>query len=92
MKYIRRGDIKSVYSLFGGRAEVIEFSICDNHRLNGRKLKDITLPDDSIILTVIRNGVNEIPDGSFAILPGDTVITISKLESVSAIEQLFTAE
>lgn len=92
MKYIRRGDIKSVYSLFGGRAEIIEFSIGDTHRLNNRKLKDITLPAESLILTVIRNGVNEIPDGNFAILPGDTVITISKLESVSAIEQLFRAE
>ncbi len=91
MKYIRRGDIKSVYTLFGGKAEVIEFSIGENHRLKDQKLKDIALPEDSIILTVIRNGVNEIPDGNFAILPGDTVITIAKLGSVSALEEIFMA-
>ena len=91
MKYIRRSDIKSVYTLFGGKAEVIEFSISENHGLIGQKLKDIALPEDSIILTVIRNGVNEIPDGNFAVHSGDTVITIARLGSVSALEEIFMA-
>jgi len=89
MKYIRRGDIKSIYSLFGGRAEVIEFSINEKSSLAGQKLMDISLPDGSLILTVIRNGVNEIPDGSFAINAGDTVITIARLGSISALEEIF---
>lgn len=91
MKYIRRGDIKSIFSLFGGRAEVIEFSISLRSDLIGRKLKDITLPAESLILTVIRNGINEIPDGGFVIKAGDTIITIAKLKSIPALEEVFLA-
>ncbi len=92
MKYIRRGDIKSIYSLFNGKAEVIEFSIKDKSRLIGKALKNIFLPPDSLILTVVRNGINEIPDGNFIINNGDTVITIVKLDSIQKLEEVFLSE
>jgi len=89
MKYIRRGDIKSIYSLFGARAEVIEFLINEKSNIAGRALRDITLPSGSLILTVIRDGINRIPDGNFIINSGDTVITISKQESIAELEEVF---
>jgi trk system potassium uptake protein TrkA len=89
MKYIKRGDIKNIHTLFDGKAEVIEFFVSENSQLVGKALKDITMPRDSIILTVIRNDVREIPDGNFRIKAGDTVITIAKLGSVSALEKVF---
>jgi len=92
MKYMRKGEIRQIHSLFGGRAEVIEFSINTRSALKGRTLKEITMPPDSLILTVIRNGVNEIPDGNLAIQADDTVITIAKLQSIPALEDIFSAE
>ena len=89
MKFIRKGDINSVHTLFGHSAEVIEFSVKDKSLVTGLALKDIKIPANSLILTVVRNNVNEIPDGSFVVNSGDRVITIAKRESIRALEQVF---
>lgn len=90
MKYIRKGDIKSVHTLFGRSAEVIEFFVKETSDLIGSSLKDIKIPPDSLILTVVRNNVNEIPDGNFVVNSGDRVITIAKRESIHALEEVFS--
>jgi trk system potassium uptake protein TrkA len=89
MKYIRRDEIKSIHTLFGNQAEVIEYSISDKSEIIGIPIKDIKIPPDSLILTVVRNRINEIPDGNFVVLEGDRVITIAKRESVQALEKVF---
>ena len=89
MKYIRKGEIRSVHTLFGVSAEVIEFSISDKSDIIGVPLKDIKIPPNSLILTVVRNKINEIPDGNFVVLEGDRVITIAKRESIQALEKVF---
>jgi trk system potassium uptake protein TrkA len=92
MKYIRRGDIKSIHSLFYGKAEVIEFSVKEKSILINKALKDIKLPPETLILTVIRNNVNEIPDGQFKINAGDTIITIAKQSAIQELEEVFLME
>lgn len=92
MRYIKRGDIRGIHTLFNGKAEVIEFSISEKNPLVNMALKDIAMPQGSIILTVIRNDVREIPDGNFRIKSGDIVITIAKLGAVSALEKVFSTE
>jgi len=92
MKFIRKGDIKSVHSLFGHSAEVIEFFINDKSVLVGSALKNIKIPADTIILTVVRNNVNEIADGNFVVNSGDRIITIAKRESIHALEQVFSSK
>ncbi len=92
MKYIRRGDIKNIHSLFYGKAEVIEFAVNEKSILIGKSLKEITLPPETLILTVIRNGVNEIPDGQFKINAKDTIITIAKQNAIQELEEVFLME
>jgi len=57
--------------------------------LNSTNLKNIKIPPDSLILTVVRNNVNEIPDGNFIVNKDDRVITIARRESINALEQVF---
>lgn len=90
MKFLRKGDIKSIHTLFGDSAEIIEFNITDRSSLDGLPLKDIATPPNSLILTVVRNNINEIPDGNFTIKNGDRVITIAKRESIHALEMVFS--
>lgn len=92
MKFIRKGEINSVHTLFGHSAEVIEFSVKEKNALVGSALKNIKIPPDSLILTVVRNNVNEIPDGSFVVNSGDRIITIAKRESIHAIEEVFSGK
>ena len=89
MKYIRKGDIKSVNSIFAGKAEVIEFSIDDDNIMAGKRLRDIKLPVDTLVLSVIRKKRTKLPDGNFVIRPGDVVIIISSKESIARIEKFF---
>jgi len=92
MKFIRKGDIKSIHTLFGDSAEVIEFHINDKSDLIGKALKDIKIPSDSLMLTVVRNNINEMPDGSFIVNNGDRIITIVKRESIHELENVFISK
>lgn len=87
MKFIRRGNIKSLHSIFGGRAEVIEFLANEKSRIIGKRLRDLDFPEHSIILSIVRNDVNMLPHGNLAIEPGDLVIVITAKESIPEIER-----
>ncbi|NMB64913.1 MAG: Trk system potassium transporter TrkA [Spirochaetes bacterium] len=87
MKFIRRGNIKSLHSIFHGRAEVIEFSVDEKNPLVGKPLKDMLFPKNSIILSVVRNNTNILPHGNIVIEPNDLVIIIAEKTSIPDLEQ-----
>ncbi|MGQ9842167.1 MAG: TrkA C-terminal domain-containing protein [Spirochaetota bacterium] len=87
MKFIRRGNIKSLHSIFHGRAEVREFLVDENNPLAGKPLKDLQFPENAIILSVIRNDTNILPHGNLTIEPKDLVIMIAEKSSIPKIEQ-----
>jgi trk system potassium uptake protein TrkA len=90
LKFVRRGKIKSVHTLFGGQAQVIEFLVEASSPLAGMAVRDIRLPKGSLILSVIRDGDSFVPGGDFKILEKDTIIIISTLKSLARVEDLFT--
>ncbi len=87
MKFIRKGNIKSLHSIFGGKAEVIEFLANEKSRLIGKRIRDLEFPEHSIILSVVRSNTNILPHGNLAIEPGDLVIMIGAKESIPDIEK-----
>lgn len=100
LKYIRGKNIESVHSIFYGKAEVIEMTVQPGSPVCDKALKDISLPGNSLILTVTRHPDLFIPDGSvdqkvfipggnFVIRDGDDILIITGKESVSGIEKLF---
>lgn len=89
MKYIRRGDVKSVHSIFNGKAEVIEFSIGGNNIMANKRLRDVEMPADTLVLSVIRNKKTYLPNGDFIIEPDDVIIVISSKESIPELEEFF---
>ncbi len=92
LKYIRKGNIRTVHSIFDGRAEVIEYSIADDSPVNNLFLKQISLPSGSIIVAISRNGEGIVPDGNFQFQTDDDVIVLSSKESIAKIEKFFVAE
>lgn len=89
LKYVRRGNIKSIHSLFDGKAEVIEFTADNSCRLLAKPIKDLEMPEGSLILSVIRNSDVMIPDGNFLIKEDDTIVVIVKKQSIAKIEDIF---
>jgi len=90
LKFIRKGQIKTFYSLFDGDAEAIEFIISENCKVSGKTLKNIKMPRDSIIVAATRNEETIVPDGNYTIKNEDHVVVIYKSSAASKIESLFS--
>lgn len=90
IKYIRKGNILTFYSLFDGKAEIIEFGISVDNNLVGKSLREINMPKKSLIISISRENKNIIPDGSTKIAAGDDIIVIALRADVNRIETLFS--
>jgi len=88
LKLIRKGNIKSVYSISGGMVEVIELSV-EKSSIVGKKIKEIRFPPDTLIVSVTRGNKNIIPDGESIIQNGDDIIVIVRKESIKKMEDMF---
>lgn len=90
MTFLRsKNNVKNIYSLFNDQAEVIEFKVSKSNRIVNKPIKKIKMPKDSLIIAVIRENKNYVPDGEFIINPSDTIIVITKKESCPQVDQLF---
>ncbi|HMB20682.1 MAG TPA: Trk system potassium transporter TrkA [Spirochaetota bacterium] len=92
IKYIRGSNIESVHSIFDGRAEVIEINIQGNKNVTGLPLKDLLMPDNSLIVSVTRNFSTIIPDGNFTLKDGDSVLVIANKKSINNTLKLFSKQ
>jgi trk system potassium uptake protein TrkA len=89
LQFIRTSNVRSVHSLSGGKVEVTELSVSEGSRVKDKPLRKVKLPQDTLVLSVIRDDQDIIPDGGFRFQSGDHVIVITGRESVSKIESLF---
>ncbi len=88
MKVVRKGNIKNVYGISGGKLEVIEFSLTESSGIAGKRLKDIKFPDKSLILFITREGETIIPYGSLKIEKDDHLAFIAERESIRKLESM----
>ncbi len=90
LKHIRKGNIKNVHALPGGRLEVIEFRVSEKSSLNGKNLSSIKLPGNSLIIFISRGGEDIIPSGETIIRSDDHLVMILERKSISRIESLIS--
>ncbi len=89
LKYIRKGNIKSIHSILAGKAEVIEFIVENTNDLAGKAIREMKMPADSLVLAVTRDKQSIIPDGNFLIRSGDSMVVISSKDCIAEIHDLF---
>lgn len=90
LKYIRKGNLKSVYKIFNGKAEVAEFVIQPNAPIAEKALKNVRLPKGSLILAISRDGKNVIPDGNFILKGNDIAITFCAEDTSESLQVFFS--
>lgn len=90
LKFIRKGNIKNVYTIFEGKAEAIEFFVAENSYMVGKAVMDLKLPAGCLIVTVQRNRKTIIPTGSLVIEAGDSIIVFVIHESISKLEEILS--
>ena len=87
---MRRGSIRSLQSLAGAEAEVIEAVAVDSSPLVGKPLREIKLPVGIIIGSVIQGDDIIVPNGGTIIKSGDIVIVFTAADMFKKVEELFS--
>ena len=58
------------------RLEIIELEVGDGSPAAGRAVKDLGLPDGSLVISILREGGGFVPTGDSVIEPGDEVLVV----------------
>ncbi|MCK4809627.1 MAG: NAD-binding protein [Candidatus Omnitrophica bacterium] len=74
-------DVMTLFSIKKGRLSVVRIDIPQNSPVINQKLRDIKLPPNSVLVSVIRSGEIIIPKGDTMILADDEVIAATLIDS-----------
>ncbi len=79
--------IRHVISLDQGKSSISEILLPKGCPFDGKALADIRLPEQSVIVTVERNGETIIPRGKTKIHAGDKLLIVAKNEALHAVKE-----
>lgn len=83
------GDMMTLLKLRRGRYSLVEEKIPSGAHALGLAIKDLTLPSNSVIATIIRHGQILIPRGDTQFEVGDEVLAIADREGAEQLARLF---
>ena len=92
LQHMRRGRIRSLQTLGGGAAEVLEAVALETSPLVGKPLRDVKLPPGIIVGAIIHEGEVIVPRGGTIIKTNDIVIVFTRADMVRKVEELFTVK
>lgn len=81
LRFINRGSVLNLKLLQNDMAQMNEFVLPENSRLNGRALKQLRFPAQTIVGLIVRQGNIIIPGGDDKLLAGDNILTFSAAEN-----------
>jgi trk system potassium uptake protein TrkA len=89
LQHVRRGRIRSVYTLKDGEAEVLEAEALETSPLVGPQLREARLPAGVLVGAVIRDGEVVMPRANTVIRAHDRVVIVARAAAVKKAEKLF---
>lgn len=81
--------IKQLLSLNHGEASLVEMEIPENYKLNGKRLSELSLDDDSVIAAIFRGDRLIIPRGNTQIFSGDKITVIAMDKAIHGLPAFF---
>ena len=87
MSRLRGKNVRSVHTVCNRAFEIVECDIPGNGAVTGRKLKDVAVPGEFLVLLVRRSGEAEfsIPGGDTVLAAGDRVVFAVRSGDVKAV-------
>jgi cell volume regulation protein A len=70
-----------------GERDVVRFSVGASSPANGRRIVDLALPPETLVLLVERGGIYMIPRGGTALQQGDQVLILAARDQLPAVER-----
>jgi trk system potassium uptake protein TrkA len=56
--------------------EIVEITVEEGAACTGKTIREVALPEGSRVISIVRNGKAEAPDGAIKLAPGDAVLAI----------------
>jgi len=76
-------------SFSGGKIDMIEIVISPNSPVAGKRVAELNLPENIILMAVYRNGDLIVPRGDTELLEGDRIAVVGTFESIAKIKEVF---
>jgi trk system potassium uptake protein TrkA len=77
--------IRTVLNLHTGGLELMEYSLDSESPVTGKPLRELEIPDDCNIVTILRKGDAIIPRGDSVLQSGDTVLALIKTSAEATV-------
>jgi trk system potassium uptake protein TrkA len=90
LRILRKGNVRSVHTIAGSDFELIDFLLDGDSSLVGRRILELKLPKNSLILMVNRGHEYLLPDGKLKLLEQDRLMVITPREAVKKLEEAVT--
>ena len=88
LQKIRRGKIRSLYSIGEGYGEVIEAEILESSSFVNKNIKEIEFPKNVRVGAILREGKIIIPNSQTTFMTNDDVVFFSETSSIKKLEKL----
>ncbi|MBN2168939.1 MAG: NAD-binding protein [Actinobacteria bacterium] len=83
------GDILPLHVMKSGRVEIVEIDIPESGcRSCDQQIQNLGLPDDCVLVSIIRGDEVVIPRGHDVILPGDSIIAVTSTENEAELKRI----
>ena len=92
IQHIRRGKVLSAKSIKGEQAEIMEAVALETSDIVGKPIKEISIPEGTLVTGIIRNDTVIIPTGESVIEPGDRIIIFAKRQAIPKIEKILAVK
>lgn len=78
------GELITLLKLNRGEAALVELLLPETSPCRGKAIRDLSLPADTVIVSIIRQGKLVIPRGDTELQTGDEVLAVSTVEAEAA--------
>ena len=89
LRFVRKGGIVSVSLLEGAQAEALEIIVGAGSEVEGKALRNITLPQECLVCAIVHENEAIIPNGDTVLSANDRIILFAKSELVKSTVPMF---
>lgn len=88
-RFIRRQDLIAVEGVADGKIQVERFQLTDRMDAVGKKIRDIKMPRQCLIVALIRGTSILIPSGEDEVREGDDLLLIGATSTIERLDKIF---
>lgn len=88
LRYVKGKKLDAFLRLIDGQAEILEFVIKDDNRILNKPIKDLNIPKNVIIATIVRKNEVVVPHGRDMFKKGDRIVVISMGKNITSLDEL----